>query len=67
MARTSGVRSLPSSVRRASDRLVRIEREIVEILVRFPELRAHPVPPPEPRPGSYPRPALRVTRRALLH
>jgi hypothetical protein len=67
MTRSRGVRSVPSSVREASDRLLRIEREIVEILQRFPELRARPLPPPDPRPGSHARLSLRVTRPALFH
>jgi hypothetical protein len=67
MARSSGVRSMPLSVRQASDRLQRIEREIVQILERFPELRARPLPPPHPRPGSIARLSLRVSRRTLLH
>jgi len=68
MARFLSARSLPSSVRQAGDRLQRIEREIAQILVRFPELRtARPLPPPDPRAGSHSRLSLRIARRPYLH
>jgi hypothetical protein len=68
MARFLSARSVPYSLRYAGDRLQRIEREIAQILERFPELRsARPLPPPDPRAGSHSRLSLRVTRRTLLH
>ena len=67
MAKFRRARSVTASIRRASDRLQRIEREIAEILERFPELRA-----PRPRPaldqlGSLSRVSVRVIRSMFLH
>ena len=68
MARFLSPRSLPSFPRQAGDRLQRIEREIAQILERFPELRtARPLPPPDPRVGSHSQLSLSVTRRPFLH
>ena len=67
MVRSRRVRSVTASTRRASDRLQRSEREIAEILERFPESRA-----PRPRPAfdqsrSLSPVSVRVTRSMFLH
>ena len=67
MVKSHRTHSVSASIRRASGRLQRIEREIAEILERFPELRA---PRPQPvfdQSGSFSRVSVRVTRSMFLH